>query len=477
MRIALIAPPWLPVPPPSYGGVEAVVDRLARGFDAAGHDVLLYTTGDSTCPVPKASVYARSSSEQLGIAAMELRHLIHAYDAVQDYDLVHDHTVVGPVYAARFPRLRVVTTNHGPFNDELTDIYRSVAQRVPIIAISHAQAETAVDLPIARVIHHGLDPESFQVGPGDGEYLACVGRMNPNKGIVEAIHIARAAGARLKIAAKMREPAEQQYYESEVKPLLDNDAEYLGELGREDLHELVGRATALLNPIQWPEPFGLVMIEALACGTPVLVTRRGAAPEIVQDGVTGFVRDREEDLVEAVRRLPEIARDACRKAVEADFSTARMVRDHLNFFEDLAAPTSRLLRPYSSELKGLRMADTMSDFFQKLGERGHEPLLGHMRGAVRFDVRGDDGEVDQWVVAVDRGAVTVSHGHADADCAIGADRAVLERVIKGEEHAMAAVLRGALRCSGDVEMLLTIQRIFPGPSDQRPTVGHQGGTR
>jgi len=478
VRIALIAPPWLPVPPPSYGGVEAVVDRLARGFDAAGHDVLLYTTGDSTCPVPKASVYARSSSEQLGIAAMELRHLIHAYDAVQDYDLVHDHTVVGPVYAARFPRLRVVTTNHGPFNDELADIYRSVAQRVPIIAISHAQAATAVDLPIARVIHHGLDPESFQVGPGDGEYLAYVGRMNPNKGVVEAIHIARAAGARLKIAAKMREPAEQQYYESEVRPLLDNDAEYLGELGKEDLQELVGRATALLNPIQWPEPFGLVMIEALACGTPVLVTRRGAAPEIVQDGVTGFVRDRAEDLVEAVRRLPEIARDACRKAVEADFSTARMVRDHLNFFEDLAfGLPARHLRPESSVLKGLSMADTISDFFQKLGERRQQALLGHMRGAVRFDVRGDDGQVDQWVVVVDSGAVTVSHGNAEVDCAIGADRALLERLIKGEENAMSAVLRGELRCSGDVEMLLTIQRIFPGPSNERTTVGEQGSSR
>ena len=315
------------------------MDRLARGFDAAGHDVLLYTTGDSTCPVPKASVYALSSSEQLGVAAMELRHLIHAYDAVQDYDLIHDHTVVGPVYAQRFPDLLVVTTNHGPFNDELTDIYRNVAQRVPIIAISHAQAAIAKDLPIARVIHHGLDPEAFLVGPGDGEYLAYVGRINPNKGVVEAIHIARAAGARLKIAAKMREPAEQQYYQDEILPLLDDDMEYLGELEREDLQELVGSATALLNPIQWPEPFGLVMIEALACGTPVLVTRRGAGPEIVQDGVTGFVRDRAEDLVEAVHKIPEIARDACRKAVEADFSTARMVSDHLNFFEDLAGRT------------------------------------------------------------------------------------------------------------------------------------------
>jgi putative sterol carrier protein len=123
------------------------------------------------------------------------------------------------------------------------------------------------------------------------------------------------------------------------------------------------------------------------------------------------------------------------------------------------------------------MADTISDFFQQLGERGHQALLGHMRGAVRFDVRGDDGEVDQWVVAVDRGDVTVSQGNTEADCIISADRALFERVINGEENAMAGVLRGALRCSGDVEMLLTIQRIFPGPSDQRTTVGQQGGSR
>jgi putative sterol carrier protein len=124
------------------------------------------------------------------------------------------------------------------------------------------------------------------------------------------------------------------------------------------------------------------------------------------------------------------------------------------------------------------MADSISDFFQRLGERGHEPLLGHMRGAVRFDVRGDDSEVDQWVVAVDRGAVTVSHGDADADCVIRADRALFERLIIGEENAIAAVLRGALRVSGDVKMLLTIQRIFPGPpSSQRTTVGQQGGSQ
>lgn len=334
MRIALIAPPWLPVPPPSYGGTEAVVDQLARGFDAAGHDVLLYTTGDSTCPVPKASVYARSSSEQLGVAAMELRHLIHAYEAVRDYDIVHDHTVVGPAYAGLFPALRVVTTNHGPFQDELRDIYRTIAHRVPVIAISRAQAATA-DMPIAGVIHHGIDPNAFTVGTGAGGYLACVGRMNPTKGIPAAIGIAKAAGVPLKIAAKMREPAERRYFETAVEPLLTADIEYVGELDHTQLQALVGDATALLNPIQWPEPFGLVMIEALACGTPVLATARGAAPEIVEDGVTGFIRTETRDLIECVHAVHDIERAACRKSVEGHFSAQRMVDDHLTLFHEL----------------------------------------------------------------------------------------------------------------------------------------------
>ena len=312
-----------------------MVDLLARGFDAEGHDVLLFTTGDSTCPVPKASVYARASAE-IGVAAFEMRHVIHAYDAVQNYDVVHDHTVIGPVYAAQFPELRVTTTNHGPFDDELSDIYRVSARRVPIIAISHSQAATAPpDVPIARVIHHGVDPDHYTVGDGRGGYLAFVGRMNPAKGVAEAVQIARTAGVPLKIAAKMREPAELEYYESEVAPLLDGELEYVGELGDDDLQTLLGGASALLNPIQWPEPFGLVMIEALVCGTPVLALDRGAAPEIVQDGVTGFIRRHGEELVPLVDRIRDIDRAACRRSVEDYFSIRRMVSDHLTFFEEL----------------------------------------------------------------------------------------------------------------------------------------------
>jgi glycosyltransferase involved in cell wall biosynthesis len=343
MRIGLIAPPWLPVPPPKYGGTEAVVDRLARGLLARGHDVLLYTTGDSTCPVPKLWVYEQAQRDQLGQVVVELRHLVRAYDALRDCDIVHDHTVAGPVYSMRYPELPVVMTAHGPFSDGLEDIYGAVADRVPLIAISHHQASTA-HIPARAVIHHGIDPEAFPVGTGQGGYYCYMGRMAPYKGAREAVLIAREAGVRLLLAAKMDEPAEHEYFHDEVEPLLGDGIDYLGEIGGQERLDLLGNAVALLNPISWDEPFGLVMVEALACGTPVLAFPRGAAPEIVDDGVTGLLC---QDVEDAVRRLPELAglrRAACRQRAETDFSTARMVDKHLALYADVIANSVNLLR-------------------------------------------------------------------------------------------------------------------------------------
>jgi glycosyltransferase involved in cell wall biosynthesis len=336
MRIGLIAPPWIPVPPPAYGGTESVIDRLARGLVRAGHDVLLGAAANSTCPVGRVpgTDEAADGAPANGGAVSEVRHVVTSYAAMADVDVVHDHTMCGPVYRHRPVGVPVVTTNHGPFDDMLNPIYRA-SRDVPVIAISHSQASTADGARIAAVIHHGIDVAAVPEGRGRGGFAGFLGRMNPDKGPREAALIARAAGVPLKMAAKLREAAEQEYFDAEVKPLLCSDVEYIGELGEQDKLELVGDSFALLNPIQWPEPFGLVMIEALAAGTPVVATPAGSAPEIVDDGVTGYLRRGCAALAEALTAAADLDRAACRAAAASRFATERMVREHVQLYSDL----------------------------------------------------------------------------------------------------------------------------------------------
>ena len=337
MRIGLIAPPWTPVPPALYGGTELVVDHLATGFQAAGHEVLLFTTGDSTCPVPTQHVLERAQGHRIGAAVPEIIHTTAAYDAMRAarVDIVHDHSIVGPLLSALYPDLKVVTTSHGPLDSELRDIYSRTAHRVPLIAISHAQRKPAPEIPVARVIHHGIDAADFPFGDGQGGYFLFLGRMSPDKGAHRAMEAAYKAGVKLVMAAKMREPEEEAYFERFVQPYLNDDLVYLGEVPHEQKLELLANAAGLLFPIRWNEPFGMVMIEALACGTPVLAFPEGAAPEVVEDGRTGFLCHDELDMAETITRVHTIDRAACRAAVEGYFSTTRMVAEHIALFEDL----------------------------------------------------------------------------------------------------------------------------------------------
>ena len=346
MRIALIAPPWAPIPPPLYGGIELVVDELARGLVAAGHEVTLFATGDSTSPVPTKWTLERAEGVRIGMAVPELRHVLHAYrELSDDHDIVHDHTVVGPFYSERYPSLPVVTTIHGPFNDELTDLYLALGDRVPVICISRAQHAAAPQVPIAGVIHHGIDAERFPVGDGsgdaEGEYLLFLGRMAPDKGAHRAIEVARKAGHRVLLAAKMREAWERAYYEEQVAPLLGSDAVYLGEVSHERKLELLAGARALLFPIRWNEPFGMVLLEAFACGTPVLAFPEGAAPEVGEDGMTGFLCEDDLAMAEAVEKVGSLRREDCRAVVEGYFSTGRMVSEHVALFERVLATRRR----------------------------------------------------------------------------------------------------------------------------------------
>jgi glycosyltransferase involved in cell wall biosynthesis len=333
MRIGLLAPPWLPVPPLAYGGTEAVIDRLARGFVGAGHEVVLATTRDSTCPVVRVGSLPHSLG--VGVSGSEERYVLHAYQDLCECDIVHDHTLYGPQLAARVGDERVVTTNHGEFAGAMLDRYERIADRVPIIAISHSQGAAAPQIPIARVIHHGIDPELYPRGSGAGGYYLFLGRMAPEKGVHRAARVAREAGVRLLIAAKMTEPCELRYFAEQVEPLLGDDVVYVGEALEREKLALLADARALINPIRWGEPFGLVMIEALACGTPVLTYAEGAAPEIVDHGVTGFLCVDEHDMVDHLDLVGGIDRAACRAAVRSRFSTKRMVHDHLELFDQV----------------------------------------------------------------------------------------------------------------------------------------------
>ncbi|GAB3044250.1 glycosyltransferase family 4 protein [Parafrigoribacterium mesophilum] len=334
MRIGMLAPPWIPVPPPAYGGIEEVIDVLACGLSGLGHQVILAAHPASTCPVERIPVVPLAPSVQIGDRQEELRHVIDAYAAFEELrvDLVHDHTTVGPVYRRRPADMPVVTTAHGPFTAELQQHYRSVPPDVSIVAISRHQASTAGPVKVARVIHHGIDAEHIAPGDGAGGYLAFLGRMAPDKGVREAVEVARQAGVPLLIGAKMREAQEHKYFADVIEPLLGGTVEYLGELGTREKFDLLRSAMAMVNPLRWPEPFGMVMIEAMAVGTPVLATPEGSAPELIEDGVSGFLRSSIAGLAATVPLIADLDRRRVRSHVVRNFSKERMARLYEDYF-------------------------------------------------------------------------------------------------------------------------------------------------
>ena len=225
-----------------------------------------------------------------------------------------------------------MTTNHGPFTREMITHFSAIAERVSIIAISHAQRRSAPDVPVAAVIHHGVDVDDFPLGDGAGGYLLFLGRMNVDKGVHRAIAVARAARKPLIIAAKMWESEERRYFAEEVEPRLGGDIVYVGQFGGQRKLDLLAGAIALVNPMRWPEPFGLVMIEALACGTPVITFAEGSAPEIIEHGRTDFLCTDEADMAQSVADVAGLDRRACRARVAERFSTAQFLKRHLALY-------------------------------------------------------------------------------------------------------------------------------------------------
>ena len=337
LRIGLVAPPSVRVPPRRYGGTELVIDQLARGLVAAGHDVTLFTTGDSTCPVDRRWVHRKELGTNAGLLP-ELDHVEAAYEELSDVDVVHDHTLLGPLWSHALGTVTpVVTTAHLPFTPKLTRLYETVGTFAAVVAISHHQRATAPNVPVAAVIHHGIDVGAIPVGAGDGGYVLFLGRISPDKGVHRAIAVARAAGKRLLIAAKMWQPEERRYFTDVVQPRLGPDVEYVGEVDAQKKYELLAGAEALINPIGWPEPFGLVMIEALSTGTPVLTFAQGAAPEIIDHGRTGFLCTDEADMVTKLGMVGDLDRAECRRDAEERFSTRRMVTRHVALYRRVLA--------------------------------------------------------------------------------------------------------------------------------------------
>lgn len=338
MRIGIVAPPWVPVPPPAYGGTEAMIDNLARGLVDRGHDVHLFTVGESTCPVERSHVFDKPVSP-IGIGTAEASHALAAYDELSSMDIIHDHTEVGPLLSRDYDGPPVVTTNHGPLTPARIRNLSHIAGRADVVSISHSQRSLS-PFPVSAVIHHGIDTDTYRVGPGGGGYLLFVGRMSPDKGVHRAVQIARKVDRPLMIVSKMREPDERRYYEQCVLPLLGPDDPEPREEPLMKRIELMRHADAVLNPIGWPEPFGLVMAESLACGTPVYAFANGAAPEIIEHGRTGYLGTTTDELADALLNEPEIDRAKCRAAAVRNFAIPRMAREYEVLYAHILARTA-----------------------------------------------------------------------------------------------------------------------------------------
>ncbi|MGH9278795.1 MAG: glycosyltransferase family 4 protein [Acidimicrobiales bacterium] len=328
MRIAEIAPVWVPVPPPSYGGIELVVSLLADGLTERGHDVTLFAGRGSHTAATLVSPVERSNRlEDLGDDITdEVVHALPAYLEAGDFDVIHDHTGLGTALGAVLDNHPpVVHTLHGPWTDASRRFFEAVSPPVHLIAISQAQADGNPDVNYAGVVHNGLDLDAHPWSKEKDDYVVFLGRCNAEKGPEVAVEAANRAGVPLTIMIKRSEPQEHAYWEEHVVPVLSGDERIIFDTGHDEKVELLGRARATLVPIQWPEPFGLVMIESMACGTPVIAMSRGAAPEIVDDGTTGFLVDDIDGMVEALGRVDSIDPEACRDRVSEKFSADALV--------------------------------------------------------------------------------------------------------------------------------------------------------
>jgi glycosyltransferase involved in cell wall biosynthesis len=339
LRIAVLAPPWFAVPPRRYGGTEAVVSLLVDGLVRRRHDVTLFASGDSGTQASLVSTFAEARSDELGLTQPELMHALTCVRDAHRFDVVSDHTGALGLALSTLTSTPFLNTVHGTVAGEAGALYRRVCEIAPeaaLVALTESHRAGARDLPWAATIPNAIDLDDHPCRTAaGGEHLFWLGRMSADKGPVTAIEVARAAGMPMLLAGKLRGAQEQRYFAEEVEPLLGDGVAYVGEIDLYERVRLLHGARALINPLAWDEPFGLVMVEAMACGVPVIATPRGSVPEIVVDGVTGWIAASVESMAAAVERCEEIDPRECRAVAELHYSPERMVDDYVEAFQGL----------------------------------------------------------------------------------------------------------------------------------------------
>ncbi len=339
MRIAQVAPLFESVPPKLYGGTERVVSYLTEELVRQGHDVTLFASGDS---ITKAELVAcspralRLDEECVDPLAHHMVMLDKVFKVAHCFDIIHFHIDYLHFPLSRRSGAPNVTTLHGRLDlPDLVPLYQEFPQ-ARVVSISDSQREPLPDANWQGTVYHGLPEDLYKFREEEGSYLAFLGRVSREKRVDRAIEIAKKTGMTLKIAAKV-DKADEAYFKEEIEPLLNDPLiELIGEIGEEDKDEFLGNAYALLFPIDWPEPFGLVMTEAMACGTPVIAFPGGSVPEVIEDGVNGFICESVEEAVAAVERIPTLSRRKCRDVFEERFSATRMAKDYLAIYERIS---------------------------------------------------------------------------------------------------------------------------------------------
>ncbi|MGO9949469.1 MAG: glycosyltransferase family 4 protein [Steroidobacteraceae bacterium] len=349
MHIAQIAPLTEAIPPKLYGGTERVVSWLTEELIALGHDVTLFASGDSVTSAQLDAVWPRALRLDGSVRDPNALHMLmleRVYRRAADFDFLHCHLDYYPFSLFSRQKTPFVSTLHGRLDlPEHQPVFEAFSH-IPVVSISASQRRPLPQANWVRTVHHGLPEKLLMPKPVKPSYFAFLGRIAPEKGIDRAIRIAQHCGVKLKVAAKV-DTIDREYFEEQIAPMMKSaDVEYIGEINDHEKSEFLSGAIALLVPIDWPEPFGLVMIEAMACGTPVIAFNRGSVPEVIDDGLSGFIVEDINGAIGAVDRLGHLSREKIRQRFEERFTARRMAQDYLSVYRSLSdavAPRLRLV--------------------------------------------------------------------------------------------------------------------------------------